>query len=418
MFYETLISAKLAINNLRTNIGRTVLTLVGVVIGVTAVIVVMSSGQGVKSFVLGQVASFGTDVIQVEVKVPATGKTSTQNATSQVQGVTITTMKIEDAKAVARLSNVESVYAGTIGQEIISYQDVKKRIVMFGAGAEVPVVDPGVKISDGEFYSEGDDNALAQVVVIGPKVKETFFGEDDAIGKNVRIRGQNYRIVGTLEPRGTVGFFDFDSVVYVPVQTLEKKILGVDYIRFFTVKTKDESLVDATADDITKFMRERHEIDNPEKDDFSVTSIKEAQDLIGTVFGAVNILLLALTSISLLVGGVGIMNVMYVAVAERTFEIGLRKSVGAKASDILKQFLWEAIFITLTGGVVGILLGYLLSLFISYAFSALGYDLKFVITPSAVLLAAGFSAAVGVIFGYYPARRASLLSPMEALRRE
>jgi putative ABC transport system permease protein len=170
--------------------------------------------------------------------------------------------------------------------------------------------------------------------------------------------------------------------------------------------------------DIEDAMRREHDITDPNKDDFSVTSMKEAQDMIGKVFSTINILLLAITSISLVVGGVGIMNIMYVAVVERTFEIGLRKAVGAKSGDILKQFLFEAIFITLMGGITGIILGFVFSFLLSYIFSQLGFGIQFPITLQSIILATGFSATVGIIFGYYPARKASRLTPMDALRKE
>jgi putative ABC transport system permease protein len=415
---EFVVSIKLAFSNLRGNVGRTVLTLVGVVIGITSVIVITASGQGVKSYILGQISSFGTDVIQIETKVPNTGKNSAENAGGQAMGIQITTLKIDDADAIKKLPNVAEDYAGTINQQIVSFRENNKTALIFGASASVPIVDPGVKVAEGSFYTEADDKSLAQVIVIGPDIKSALFGSGDAIGQEVKMNGQNYKVVGVLEKRGTITFFNFDEIIYIPVRTLQKKILGVDYIRTITVKVDDTNLMDATIADITDLVRRQHSITDSSKDDFSVTSIKEAQDTIASVFATINILLLALTSISLVVGGVGIMNVMYVAVVERTFEIGLRKAVGAGSGDILKQFLFEAIFITLAGGVVGIILGFLLSFVFSYVFQLLGYGIKFQITWQALALAVGFSVAVGIIFGYYPARRASQLSPMEALRKE
>lgn len=418
MFHELIVSIKLALKNLRANVGRTVLTLVGIVIGITSVIVIMSSGQGVKSYLLGQIESFGTDVISVEVKVPNTGKNSTQNAAGQAQGIQITTMKLEDSDALRKVPNIADAYPDNFTQEIVSYQNTTKRSLLFGTGAHVPIVDPGVKVVEGNFFTDSDDKSLAQVAVIGADLRDIFFGTGEALGREIRINNQNYRVIGVLEKRGSVSIINFDEIVYLPVQTLQKKILGVNYIRQIIVKVKDTDLLDQTMADITDTMRRQHNITDPSKDDFSVSSIKEVQDTISKVFGTLNILLLALTSISLIVGGVGIMNVMYVAVIERTFEIGLRKAVGAKPADILKQFLFEAIFITLAGGAIGILLGFLASELFSLIFARLGFALKFLITFQSILLAVGFSMAVGIIFGYYPARKASQLSPMEALRKE
>ncbi|MCX6763916.1 MAG: ABC transporter permease [Candidatus Moranbacteria bacterium] len=409
---------KLAVKNLRSNVGRTILTLFGVVIGITSVIVISSSGQGVKSYILGQISSFGTDMIQVEIKVPNTGKDSTANAMGQATGIQITTMKEKDAEAIGKLGNVSSYYYGNMGQELVTYKNINKRAILFGTSAGAPAVDANIKLQEGSFFTEGEDKSLNQVVVIGADVAESFFSGESALGKIVKIKDKNFRVIGVLAKRGAVTFFNFDDLIYVPVRTLQKKILGVDYLRFISVKVKDEKLIDATVADITQTIRKEHDIKDPSADDFGVSSIKEAQDTITKVFGTINILLLFLTSISLLVGGVGIMNVMYVAVVERTFEIGLRKAVGARSENILKQFLLEAIFITFAGGIAGIILGFLFSRLLSYIFSVLGYDLQFIITWQALLLAVGFSIAVGIIFGYYPARQASRLSPMEALRKE
>ncbi|MFA6974048.1 MAG: ABC transporter permease [Parcubacteria group bacterium] len=418
MFHELIVSIKLAFKNLRANKGRTILTLVGVVIGITSVIVVSSAGQGVKNFVLGQVGSFGTDIIQVEVKVPATGKASTANATGQAQGIQITTMKIADAEKLGKLPNIAAVTPGTMAQERASYQNVNKRIFIFGVGAQYAQIDQNTKLEDGTFFTEAEDDSLGQVAVIGSNVRDSFFGTDNPLGKTIKIKDQNYKVIGLVQSRGAVAGFNYDDIVYIPVQTVQKKILGIDYVRFIMVKVKNEALIDVTAADLTDEMRRLHDITDPNKDDFGVTSIKEAQDTIAKVFGTINILLLALTSISLIVGGVGIMNIMYVAVAERTFEIGLRKAVGAKTGDILKQFIFEAIFITFAGGAVGIILGFALTLLLSYVFTLLGFSLQLSATPQSILLATSFSVAVGLIFGYYPARSASRLTPMDALRKE
>ncbi len=415
---EVIVSVKLAFKNLRSNVGRTILTLTGVVIGVVAVILVSSLGQGVKGFILGQVGAFGTDLIQIEVKVPATGKASTQNAIGQATGIQITTMTISDAKEIGKLPNVSAYAPGTMTQELASYQETNKRVFLFGVGAQYNQIDQNTKLSEGAFFSQSDDESLAQVAIIGSNIKEAFFGEDNPLGKNIKIKNQNYKVVGLAAERGAVAGFNYDDLIYVPVQTMQKKIIGIDYIRFIMVKVKNEKLIDVTVAELTSEMRRLHRINDSNRDDFGITSIKEAQVTIENVFKTINILLLALTSISLVVGGVGIMNVMYVAVAERTFEIGLRKAVGAKAKNILRQFLWEAIFITFFGGLVGIILGYLLLLVLSYVAIYFGFPIKFGLSINAISLAVGFSVATGVIFGYYPARAASRLSPIEALRKD
>jgi len=415
VFHEIFISIKLAFQNLKNNTGRTVLTLVGIVIGITSVIVISASGQGLKGFVLNQVETFGSDYVQVEPRVPSPERMSGHINTLTIQ---ITTLKVEDAEAAAKLPNISDVYAGSIGQALVNYQDVTKRILLMGAGAHAPNVDSGLKIAEGNFYTDSDDRGLAQVAVIGPEIRDTLFGPNvSAIGKDIKIKGQNYRIIGVLDKRGSVAFFNFDSIIYVPIRTLQKKIMGIDHVAFFTSKMKDTNKLDETLAEMTDMMSRRHKVAEPEKYDFIVSSAQEAQEMISSVFETINILLLALTSISLIVGGVGIMNVMYVAVVERTFEIGLRKAVGAKPGDIMRQFLLEAIFLTLAGGIVGIILGYIFSLLMSYAFLHLGYNLELSVTMDSIILAVGFSAATGIIFGFYPAYKASKLSPMEAIRK-
>ncbi|MBM3256148.1 MAG: FtsX-like permease family protein [Candidatus Moranbacteria bacterium] len=414
MFHELSVSIKLAFSNLRGNPGRTVLTLFGIVIGITSVIIISASGQGLRTFVMSQVETFGSDYVQVEPRVPSPERLSGHMSTMTIQ---ITTLKISDAEAAAKLPNIEDVYAGSIGQAIVNYRDTNKRILLLGAGAHAPNVDAGLKVAEGSFYTDADDKDLAQVAVIGPEVKETLFGpNENAIGKNIKIKGQNYRIIGVLGKRGSVAFFNFDSIIYVPVRTLQKKIMGIEHITFFTSKMKDLSKLDETLADMTDLMSQRHKISDPAKYDFIVSSAKEARDILNSVFSSINILLLALTSISLVVGGVGIMNVMYVAVAERTFEIGLRKAVGARSGQILRQFMLEAVFITLAGGAAGIILGYFFSLLLTYVSFSFGYNLEFAVTLNSILLAVSFAATTGIIFGFYPALKASKLSPMEAIR--
>jgi putative ABC transport system permease protein len=416
--HSLIIAIKLAFKNLRSNIGRTVLSLLGIVIGVASVILVLSLGSGVKQYLVDQVSSFGTDIIAIEVKVPKVSKTSSANATGQVGGTTITTYKLDDAKKVAKLDNIDSWYALVMSQQITSFEDKKKQAMIFGVTAGVTKADQKTEIETGQMFSEEDDNNLRQVAVLGSAMREYYFGDSDAVGQTIKIKGLNFKVIGNLKSRGTTGIFSFDDVVYIPLQTVQKKLSGTDYIQEAVYKLKDMSKIDLTIAQATDIMRAQHNIDNPDDDDFAVTSIVEVLNILNTVFFAVNTLLLALTSISLVVGGVGIMNVMYVSVTERTFEIGLKKSVGARSFHILAQFLFEAVFLTFFGGILGLLVGFLVSRGAEILIVQFGFSVPFVVTWWAAAIGIGFSATIGIVFGYFPARSASQLTPMEALRRE
>jgi putative ABC transport system permease protein len=416
--HEISVSIKLAVKNLRSNLVRTLLSLLGIVIGVASVILVLSFGSGVKNYLVSQVSSFGTDLIQIEVKVPKVNKMSSANAGGQVGGTLITTFKLDDAKKVARLDNVDSWYAMIISQKITSYLEKKKQVMIMGMTAGVTKADQKTEIESGQMFTDEDDNSLRQVAVLGSSVKDYYFGDQEAVGKDIKVKGQTYRVIGTLKSRGTTGFFSFDDAIYIPLQTVQKKLEGTDYIQGAIFKLKDMGKLDLAIAEATDVMRARHRIDNPDDDDFAVNSIQEILDILNKVFFAVNTLLLALTSISLVVGGVGIMNVMYVSVSERTYEIGLKKSVGAKNFDILTQFLFEAIFLTILGGIFGIAIGTLVTRGGEILAGSFGYPISLSITWWSLAIGAGFSAVVGVLFGYWPARNASKMSPMDALRKE
>lgn len=405
-----------ALRTIQSHKARTFLALLGVVIGVLSIVVIASFGDGVRGFILGQISSFGSDFIQVETQIPGAGQSPGGQTLAKL---TITTLRLADAEAVRKLPNVVEVYAGNIGQERASYRGAHKRIMLFGASASAPVVDPNLKLEAGRFYTEDEDKSLAQVVVLGADIRDALFGpESEAVGETIRIKGQGYKVIGVLARRGSVAFLNFDDLTYVPVQTLQKKILGINHISFFTAKMADVSRETETVALIRDTLRKRHDITRPDREDFSITSAREAQETVASILGAMSLLLVFLTSISLIVGGVGIMNVMYVSVAERTSEIGLRKAVGASSKNILWQFLFEALIITMLGGCLGILFGVGLTVGLTALFGVLGYGLELSFTLKSFLLGAGFAMLVGIVFGLAPAYRASQLSPMEALRKE
>ena len=255
-------------------------------------------------------------------------------------------------------------------------------------------------------------------MVLGYKIAEDLFANENPIGQNIKLDKKNYRVIGVMEERGVTGFFNFDEVVYVPLKTGQKKIMGINHVLFIVAQVYNNDLADATAEEITWLIRERHDITDPDKDDFAVITQEESMAIVDTIFNAITWLLIALAAISLAVAGVGIMNVMYVSVAERTFEIGLRKSVGASSRDILWQFLLEAIVITLIGGVIGMTAGIILSFLISVIAGSFGFNWEFQISIFSVFLSVGFSTMIGLVFGLYPAKKAAGLDPIVAMRQD
>lgn len=419
---------KTSLGALRSNKIRTALTVLGVVIGIASVIMVYAAGEGVSGLVIGQVESYGTDIIVSEVRIPSGKKSQvqkdTQSATAMVQGVQITSMTLKDMDDINKISNVKDSYAGILGQEKISYGNESRNALLFGTNASYINIDQS-EIAEGRFYTDQEDKSLAKVLILGSKMKEKLFGDGNAIDKLVQIRKTKFRVIGIMEERGAVFGQDFDNYVYLPIRTLQKKIMGIDHVIYMVHQLYDLSIAEETADEVRYTLRENHDIPNAgfgtkelAKDDFRVTTMQEMMEILDVITGALTLLLLAIVAISLLVGGVGIMNIMYVSVTERTNEIGLRKAVGAKYSDIMNQFLIESIVVTLLGGIIGVIIGTSLSYLISVGAKSQGIDWNFNIPLKAYVVALGFSAFFGIVFGLFPARKAARLDPIEALRKE
>ncbi len=400
------------------NKARSLLTVFGISIGIAMVILVLSAGNGVKSIVMGEIASFGDNWINIEVKIPTAAKNSSENSTAIAQGVTITTLTLKDKEAIVALPSVKQAYAGLTSQTIISNDIKKENATIFGVSSEYFLINQG-NINKGFAYTDEDDKKGAQVVVLGSTIADTLFGNQEVIGETVKLNGKGYRVVGVMETLGASGFMDMDSIIYLPVSTVQQKIMGVKHVLWVVADLEDEvENADYVAEEITAILRDRHNIDSPDKDDFAVTTLAESVEIVDTILLGITWLLIALSAISLAVGGVGIMNIMYVSVAERTFEIGLRKAVGATPQDIKNQFLSEAIVITSIGGIVGIVVGVFLSFMVSLIAGKIGIDWPFYVSIMSVFLSVTFAITVGVVFGYYPAKQAATLDAISALRKE
>jgi len=411
------VSLKLAYSALLAQKTRTLLTILGVSIGIAVVIAIMAAGRGLDKMVMSQLEIYSPNTITVEVKVSATKKTSSENAMGMAIGITITTLKERDLIDVGKHRNIESAYGLVIGQAVVKYQSENKTTLLWGQGYSFPEVEK-FQLDSGRVYSKEEEESLSQVAILGHATKDALFGEDEAVGKTVYIKGKPFKVVGVAAKRGATFGFDMDNLIILPAKTMQKRILGVDYFINIIAKVKDREKIKETVAEIEEIMRDNHDITDPNKDDFAVNTMEEAAQMLGSVVDGLTLLLVALVCISLLVGGVGIMNIMYVSVSERTFEIGLRKAVGATNKDVLWQFLSEAVILTLSGGILGIILGAIFALLIYLVAVSYNFVWVYIVPLSSVILAVGFSGVIGLIFGLYPAQKAANLNPIEALRKE
>jgi putative ABC transport system permease protein len=301
----------------------------------------------------------------------------------------------------------------------ISYQNEKTRTLIQGADKLwMSIMD--VEPAKGRMFTEDEVRQMGRVAVIGSEVKEKLFGDSDAIGERVRIKNINVKVIGILPPTGVKMMMDIDDTIVMPYTTVQKILMGISHYHAILVEAETEEMVPDIANDIKLTIREMHGITNPDQDDFKVGTMEDAMEIIGSVTSVLTLLLIAVAAISLLVGGIGIMNIMLVSVTERTREIGLRKAIGATKTDIITQFLIEAVILTILGGIIGIAIGAGLTWVIGLGIRELGgfVGWKFFFPISAVFLGVGVAAAVGLIFGLYPAKQAAQKSPIEALRYE
>jgi putative ABC transport system permease protein len=406
-------SLKIAFKALRINKSRSFLTILGILIGVASIMMMVSLGSGAEKLILGEISGFGGETIIVRPGQQPTGLT---NITGTLFN---NSLRERDVELLRRKSNVpyaKEVIPFVIVPGSISYRGDTYKPFMLGGDINFFVDFYDAPLSDGDTFTESDAKQLEKVAVIGDKVKNELFGESDAVGEYVQIKDQKFKIVGVLEKRGQVAVFDIDNMVVVPPATAQKYILGIDYYHEFIVMANDVSVVERTIVDIERTLRESHGIEDSDKDDFFVVSLQGAAKQIQTVIATLTAFLSSVVAIALIVGGVGVMNIMLVSITERTREIGLRKAVGATEKEILQQFLLEAVLLTFIGGLIGIILGGIFSFLISVALAQLvAPNWSFSFPFSAILLGMGVTTSVGLIFGYYPARKAARKNPVESL---
>ncbi|MBT3249809.1 MAG: FtsX-like permease family protein [Candidatus Pacebacteria bacterium] len=388
----------LAFQALRRNVGRTLLTMLGIIIGIASVITIMSLGAGSTESIVGEISAFGANVLTVSPGKSRRGPGGSSN--------TVVTLVSEDAEKIEDLANVEKISRTINGNKTIVANSESTNSQISGVDAAYESIN-SVEFTTGGFFDEGDVLSAAKDVVLGDEVIEDLFGEDSAqyvIGETVRIDGRVFQIVGVMTDSG-------DALV--PITTAQNILFGQNHLGSISVYVTDSELIDAVSADIEELLLIEHDIEDPELADFNVSNSQSFVDTISSVTGTLTTLLSGIAAISLVVGGIGIMNIMLVTVTERTKEIGLLKAIGAKDQNILAQFLIEAVVLTISGGVIGILLGAGIAFIASQAMS-----IPFVIENSSILLSFGVSVGVGIVFGYYPASQAAKLNPIDALRYE
>jgi len=406
---------KISYKNILAAKWRSFLTMLGIIIGVASVIIVMAVGAGAQSLILNEVQSIGSNLIGV---LP--GASDEKGPPASVFGVVVTTLKYEDLQALLKKKNAPHITAGAgyiTGSAIINYKEKSFASSFQGISSDLPNVEK-ITLSSGRFFSKEEETNLAKVAVLGFNRAKELFPNEDPLGKTITIKNLNFTVVGAMEEKGSSSFSSPDDLIFVPLFTGQKLLLGIDYLNFIRVKVDEERNLDRSVVDIKATLREQHRIKDPADDDFSVRNTAQALSILTNITNVLKYFLTAIAAISLVVGGVGIMNIMLIAVNQRIREIGLRKAVGARNTHIIYQFLVESIAITLSGGITGLLIGIIFSYLAAIIIRGLGNTWEFIITWQSVALATAVTIAIGLIFGMYPARKASKVSPMEALRYE
>ncbi|OIO51768.1 hypothetical protein COY93_00910 [Candidatus Uhrbacteria bacterium CG_4_10_14_0_8_um_filter_58_22] len=406
----------LALGNLRRNRLRTVLSLLGVTIGVFSVTLIVSLGFGLKSYIMAQVDQFGKNFVTVNAAAP--GLSTQGSITSQLSASRVVSIDYDDAEALNGLPHVLDVVAFSSSQAFVAFRENEYRSLVFGTTANYMSFDLQARLGSGRFFSGREEKSMSPVIVIGSKVADQLFGESDPLGQKVRLKGMSLQVVGVMQPRGVFGPMDFDTVVLLPLKLMQKRLTGDDYVQEIDLIVSDQEYIESVSEDVAAVLRRRHDITDPDKDDFMIHTYTEVMKTIGTVTNAITILLGLLAAISLLVGGIGIMNIMLVSVTERIREVGLRKALGARNSVIWQQFLAESVILTTLGGALGGLAGTVLTVAIIAYARYTGFDLQYAVSLPSFLVALLVAMLIGTVFGAYPAKKAAELDPISALRYE
>jgi putative ABC transport system permease protein len=411
---DLIISSRATLRHGKT---RSLLTMLGIVIGISSVIILMSIGASAQAYILNQVQGLGSNLIIVIPGGTNNGKFSSPAA---AQGIIVKSLVQQDVDALQRDPSIAAVTEEARGQADAVYSDNDETVTFEGVPANYFTVRNFV-VGEGYPFTDSDVQSFNHVAVIGSALATTLFGPNsDPVGESIRLQNVDLRVVGVLAPKGTGAFgVDQDNLVLVPITVAQQQMLGINYFSDIEVEANNNYTINFAQARVETILEQDHNITNSDKDDFTIETQQDVLSLLGNITNILTLFLTAIASISLVVGGIGIMNIMLVSVIERTREIGLRKSVGATDTDILQQFLVESVMLTFIGGIIGIAVG---AFFVTVAYLVIAKVLAvawtFEFPISAVIIAVLVSSVTGIAFGIYPARQAARKSPIEALRYE
>lgn len=395
---------KMALRSLIANKLRTFLTTLGIIIGVASVISMISIGEGAKQQTLSTIAKFGTNLISIQPGRKKTRHVSTDRVVS---------LTLQDAEVIeARVPLITGVAAQVYRAAQLKYANKNTNSTVRGTGKDYAGLANFV-LERGRYFNADEVRTSRQVAVLGATVVKNIFENEDPVGKEIKVDGKNYLVIGTMEAKGALSWFDPDDQIFIPVTTAQKRLFGMDYVQSIDVQAANIEDLEIIKEEIESLLRLRHNIRQEEESDFYVQNSSQWLNSWGDAAKTFTYLLGGIAAISLMVGGIGIMNIMLVSVTERTREIGIRKAIGARKREIMEQFLIESVLMSFLGGGIGIVLGLVISKTVS---KVGGWDT--LVSMNSILLAFGFSVGVGVFFGYYPANKAANLNPIDALRYE
>lgn len=394
----------ISLRSLKANLLRTFLTTLGIIIGVASVISMISLGEGAKTQTLSTIAKFGTNIITVK---PGEKKNR------HVSGGKVETLVLEDSDAIDEfITNINGVAPQVYQGGQLKYGNKNSSSTIRGTGSDYDWM-ANFQMEQGRFYTKEEVRSARKICVLGATVVKNLFKDENPVGQTLKINGGNYLVIGTTVAKGALSWYDPDDQIFIPITTAQKRLFGIKHVQSIDVQVKSMDDIESIKADIESLLRNRHNLRQGQKNDFYVQNSAEWLNSWGQAAKTFQFLLGGIATISLLVGGIGIMNIMLVSVTERTREIGIRIAIGAKKKEIRKQFLIESVLISFLGGSIGIGLGIL----IAKTVSKLG-GLETIVSLQSILMAFGFSVGIGIFFGLYPATKASNLNPIEALRYE